>query len=73
MEFLEIVTNYIDQWQWYPIDLIYLDFQKAFDKVRLMMKINAIWVLQEVYLIGLKIGLTIESRELFFWGAILNG
>ena len=31
LEFLEFVTNYIDQG--YPIDVIYLDFQKAFDKV----------------------------------------
>jgi len=30
LEFLEFVTNYIDQG--YPIDVIYLDFQKAFDK-----------------------------------------
>ena len=31
LEFLEFVTNYIDQG--YPINVIYLDFQKAFDKV----------------------------------------
>jgi Reverse transcriptase (RNA-dependent DNA polymerase) len=31
LEFLEHVTNYVDQG--YPIDVIYLDFQKAFDKV----------------------------------------
>jgi len=29
--FMEKVTNYIDTG--YPIDVIYLDFQKAFDKV----------------------------------------
>jgi len=29
--FLEEVTNYIDSG--YPVDVIYLDFQKAFDKV----------------------------------------
>ena len=29
--FMEEVTNYIDRG--YPIDVIYLDFQKAFDKV----------------------------------------
>jgi len=40
------VTNYIDQ-GYPPIDVIYLDFQKAFDKVphkRLMMKINAMGI-----------------------------
>jgi len=45
LEFLEFVTNYIDQG--YPIDVTYLDFQKAFDKVphkRLMMKINAMGI-----------------------------
>jgi len=29
--FMEEVTNYIDRS--YPVDVIYLDFQKAFDKV----------------------------------------
>ncbi len=50
LEFLEFVTNYIDQG--YPIDVIYLDFQKAFDKVphkRLMMKINALGITGEVF------------------------
>ena len=39
---MEEVTNYIDRG--YPIDAIYLDFQKAFDKVkhkRLLMKLAA--------------------------------
>jgi hypothetical protein len=50
LEFLEFVTNYIDQG--YPIDVIYLDFQKAFDKVphkRLMSKINALGIEEEVF------------------------
>ena len=50
LEFLEFVTNYIDQG--YPIDVIYLDFQKAFDKVphkRLMMKIDALDITGEVF------------------------
>ena len=40
--FMEEVTNYIDRG--YPVDVIYLDFQKAFDKVphrRLLMKLEA--------------------------------
>ena len=50
LKFLEFVTNYIDQG--YPIDVIYLDFQKAFDKVphkRLMMKIDALGITGEVF------------------------
>ena len=31
LEFLDLVSNYIDQG--IPVDVIYLDFQKAFDKV----------------------------------------
>ena len=40
LEFLEFVSHYVDQG--YPTDVVYLDFQKAFDKVlhkRLMLKI----------------------------------
>ena len=40
--FVEEVANYIDRG--YPMDVIYLDFQKAFDKVphkRLLMKLAA--------------------------------
>jgi len=46
LEFPEIVTNFIDQ-----IDVICLDFQKAFDKVphkRLMIKINAMGITGDV-------------------------
>ena len=42
LQFLETVTDYIDKG--YPIELIYLDFQKVFDKVphrRLMHKLTA--------------------------------
>ena len=49
LEYLEFVTNYVDQG--YPIDVIYLDFQKAFDKVphrRLMLKINAMGIIGDV-------------------------
>jgi len=41
--FLEEVTNYINSG--YPVDVIYLDFQKAFDKVpqgRLVSKLEAL-------------------------------
>jgi len=40
--FIEEVTSYLDSG--YPVDVIYLDFQKAFDKVphhRLLMKLQA--------------------------------
>ena len=40
--FMEEVTSYLDSG--YPVDVIYLDFQKAFDKVphhRLLMKLQA--------------------------------
>jgi hypothetical protein len=45
LEFLDTVSNYIDQG--IPIDVIYLDFQKAFDKVphkRLMLKVKALGI-----------------------------
>ena len=42
LQFLEYVYNYIDPGL--PVDVIYLDFRKAFDKVphkRLMVMVNA--------------------------------
>lgn len=50
LEFLEIVTEYIDKGC--PIDVIYLDFQKAFDKVphkRLMLKIDSMGISGDIY------------------------
>ena len=50
LEFLEFVFNYVDQG--YPIDVVYLDFQKAFDKVphkRLMLKIKSFGIIGNIY------------------------
>ena len=50
LEFLEYVSNYIDQEC--PVDVIYLDFQKAFDKVprrRLMLKIKSLGIAGNMY------------------------
>jgi hypothetical protein len=56
LEFLEHVTNDVDQG--FPIDVIYDDFQKAFDKVpheRLMLKLR-LEVFLRKYTVGLRIG-----------------
>ena len=50
LEFLEYVSDYVDQG--FPIDVIYLDFQKAFDKVphkRLMKKIKSLGITGKIY------------------------
>jgi ribonuclease P/MRP protein subunit RPP40 len=50
LEFLEYVSDYMDQG--YTIDVIYLDFQKAFDKVphkRLMLKVNSLGIVERIY------------------------
>jgi ribonucleases P/MRP protein subunit RPP40 len=50
LEFLEHVTNYVDQG--YSIDVIYLDFQKAYDKVprkRLMLRLRALGIVDKIY------------------------
>ena len=49
LQFIETVTDYVDQE--YPVDVIFLDFQKAFDKVphgRLLLKVNAIGIGSQV-------------------------
>jgi len=71
---MEEVTNYIDRG--YPIDVIYLDFQKAFDKVprkRLLMKLAAQGIA------GLKIGCQIENNVYYLmdvfaeWRDVISG
>ena len=45
MQFIETVTDYVDQG--YQVDVIFVDFQKAFDKVpqgRLLLKIKAMGI-----------------------------
>ena len=49
LEFLEDVTDLIDEGE--PVDIIYLDFQKAFDKVphkRLLQKVKALGIEGEI-------------------------
>jgi len=44
--FFEIVTEYVDTYG-HPVDVLYLDFQKAFDKVphqRLLRKLEALGI-----------------------------
>ena len=45
LQFIETVTDYVDQG--YPVDVLFLDFQKAFDKVpygRLLLKVKAMGI-----------------------------
>ena len=45
MQFIETLTDYVDQG--YPVDVIFVDFQKAFDKVplgRLLLKVKAMGI-----------------------------
>ena len=49
LQFIETVTDYVDQGC--PVDVIFLDFQKAFDKVthgRLLQKVKAMGVGSQV-------------------------
>ena len=58
------ITGIIDQWL--PVDIIYLDFQKAFDKVphrRLLLKLKAHSIGSRV-LDWIEIGSNVEGREL---------
>jgi len=50
LEFLEFISNYVDQG--YPINVVYLEFKKAFDKVphkRLMLKIESLGIIDKIY------------------------
>ena len=61
LEFLEYVCNNIDNGM--SVDVIYLDFRKAFDKVphkRLMVKVKA-HGMEVKYGVGLMIGLMVGS------------
>ena len=45
LQFIETVTDYVDQV--YPVDVIFLDFQKAFDKVpngRMLLEVKAMGI-----------------------------
>jgi len=71
--FLEEVTNYIDSG--YPVDVICLDFQKAFDKVphrRLIIKLEAHGIDGNI-LQWTEIGHQIESREWYLTGSFRMG
>ena len=49
LQFIETVTVYVDQG--YPVDVIFVDFQKAFDKVphgRLLLKVKVMGIGSQV-------------------------
>ena len=77
--FLEDVTKWLDEGS--PVDIIYLDFKKAFDKVphqRLLLKLKAHgighgminWI--EKWLIGRRQRVVVDA-EVSNWKAVLNG
>ena len=77
--FLEEITKWIDEGS--PVDIIYLDFQKAFDKVphqRLLLKLKAHgirdgiinWV--EQYLTDRRQRVVVDG-EVSNWKSVLNG
>jgi hypothetical protein len=67
-EFLEYVTKYVDSG--YPIDVIYLDFHKAFDIVphqRLLQKIRALGVGGEIICMDYKLVVWAASESCTKW------
>ena len=77
--FLEDVTKWLDEGS--PVDIIYLDFKKAFDKVphqRLLLKLNAHgigngminWI--EKWLIDRRQRIVVDG-EVSHWKAVLSG
>jgi hypothetical protein len=50
LEFLEYVSDYVNQGL--PVDVVYLNFQKAFDRVphrRLMLKMNSLGICGSIF------------------------
>ena len=79
LEFLKYVYNYIDKGL--PVDVIYFDFRKAFDKIphkRLMVRVKAcgrggkIWGCIEDWLSGRKQRVTLNGRG-SNWIDVLSG
>ena len=64
LEFLEYVTSAVDQGK--PVDVIYIDFQKAFDKVpheRLLSKLKA-WYIWSCFILDRQV-VKQNAAELF--------
>ena len=78
--FLEDVTKWVDEGS--PVDIIYLDFKKAFDKVphqRLLLKLKALgigngminWI--EKWLIDRRQVVVVVDGEVSNWKSVLSG
>ena len=73
--FLEEITKWVDDGS--PVDVVYLDFQKAFDKVshqRLLLKLNAHGVINwiEKWLIHRRQRVIVDG-EISNWKLVLSG
>ena len=76
--FLEEITKWVDDGS--PVDVVYLDFQKVFDKVphqRLLLKLKAHAIGNDV-INWIESGLHTEDRvvvdgEISNWKSVLNG
>jgi len=71
--FMEEVTNYVESS--YPVDVIYMDFQKAFDKVpyrRLLMKLDAHGIVGNIFM-WIENWCQIESNELYSLDVFQSG
>ena len=63
LEFMEDVTSSLNRHKY--VDVVFLDFQKAFDKVphqRILLKLKSIWVSLVIYCLGSSIGFVIGNR-----------
>lgn len=63
-QFLERITGFVDRR--YPVDVLYLDFSKAFDKMphrRLILKVKQHGIGKKKKVAELKTGLRTENKE----------